>query len=175
MRALAIIEHACRENKPTSVGVLGNAAEVYLPELGGAAVKPDHRSPIRPPRHDPINGYLPKGWNLTEGGEERRRAIPRAVEKAAERSIGRSPCPGHAGHFWRMGIPNRRLRQQHPPEWRKRRRPPMPSTSPGFVPAYIRARCSAVASVRFRWAALSVTRRTSSAPDAKVGGSLLAG
>src|SRR5215471_9097144 len=38
--ALAMIEHACRENEPTSVGVLGNAAEVY-PELVRRGVKPD--------------------------------------------------------------------------------------------------------------------------------------
>src|SRR5712672_3550182 len=38
--ALAMIERACHELKPTSVGVLGNAAEI-LPELIRRGVKPD--------------------------------------------------------------------------------------------------------------------------------------
>jgi urocanate hydratase len=52
------IEHACRENKPTSVGVLGNAAEAY-PELVRRGVKPDVVTD-QTSAHDPINGYLPK-------------------------------------------------------------------------------------------------------------------
>jgi urocanate hydratase len=56
--APAIIEHACRGNKPTSVGMLGNAAGVY-PELARRGVKRDVVTD-QTSAHDPINGYLPK-------------------------------------------------------------------------------------------------------------------
>src|SRR5262249_4883787 len=77
--ARAIMEHACREKKPTSVVVLGNAADVY-PELMRRGVKPDVVTD-QTSAHDPINGYLPKGWTLAQW-EERRSSDPKAVEKA---------------------------------------------------------------------------------------------
>jgi urocanate hydratase len=59
--ALAIIERACRERKPVSVGLLGNAADV-LPELIRRGVRPDVVTD-QTSAHDPANGYLPQGWS----------------------------------------------------------------------------------------------------------------
>ena len=60
--ALALIQQACRDKTPVSVGLLGNAAEL-LPELYRRGVRPDLLTD-QTSAHDPINGYLPKGWSL---------------------------------------------------------------------------------------------------------------
>ena len=82
--ALAMIERSCRERKPLSVGVLGNAAEIF-PELFRRGVRPDVVTD-QTSAHDPVNGYLPKGWTLAEWSS-RRESDPKAVEKAAKRSM----------------------------------------------------------------------------------------
>src|SRR5215208_636103 len=74
--ALAMIERSCLEKKPLSVGVLGNAAEVF-PELFRRGVRPDVVTD-QTSAHDPVNGYLPKGWSLAEW-EKRRESDPRSV------------------------------------------------------------------------------------------------
>jgi len=73
---LAMIERACRDRKPLSVAVLGNAAEV-LPELVRRGVKPDVVTD-QTSAHDPINGYLPSGWSLADW-EARRTRDPKGV------------------------------------------------------------------------------------------------
>jgi urocanate hydratase len=159
--ALAIIEHACRENKPTSVGVLGNAAEVY-PELVRRGVKPDLVTD-QTSAHDPINGYLPKGWTLTEW-EEQRSGDPKAVEKAAKRSMAEHVRAMLT--FWRMGIPTvdygNNIRQMA-----KEEGVADAFDFPGFVPAYIRPMfCRGIGP--FRWAALSGDPEDIFRTDAKV-------
>jgi len=62
--ALAIIEQSCRDRKPVSVGLLGNAAEIF-PEIYRRGIRPDAVTD-QTSAHDPINGYLPKGWTLSE-------------------------------------------------------------------------------------------------------------
>ena len=54
--ALARIERSCRDRRPISVAVLGNAAEM-LPELVRRGVRPDAVTD-QTSAHDPINGYL---------------------------------------------------------------------------------------------------------------------
>jgi len=71
-----MIERACRDRKPLSVAVLGNAAEV-LPELVRRGVKPDVVTD-QTSAHDPINGYLPSGWSLADW-EARRTRDPKGV------------------------------------------------------------------------------------------------
>jgi urocanate hydratase len=82
--ALAMIERSCREHKPLSVALLGNAADVF-PEIRRRAVRPsivtDQTS-----AHDPVNGYLPKGWTL-EQWAERRKSEPAMVAEAAKASM----------------------------------------------------------------------------------------
>ena len=82
--ALAIIERATKERKAVSVALLGNADEV-LPELVRRGVRPDIVTD-QTSAHDPINGYLPKGWTLAQW-EERRASDPKGVERAAKASM----------------------------------------------------------------------------------------
>src|SRR5580692_286606 len=65
--ALAIIERSTKERKAVSVGLLGNAGEV-LAELLRRGVRPDIVTD-QTSAHDPINGYLPKGWSLQQWEE----------------------------------------------------------------------------------------------------------
>jgi len=74
-----------------SVAVLGNAADIF-PELVRRGVRP-HAVTDQTSAHDPINGYLPKGWTLAEW-EQRRESDPKAVEHAAKRSMVELPKTG---------------------------------------------------------------------------------
>ncbi len=146
--ALAIIDTSCREKKPVSVGVLGNAADVF-PELVRRGVRPDVVTD-QTSAHDPLNGYLPKGWTLQQW-EEYRLSDPKKVEKAAKQSM-----VGHVSamlDFHRMGIPTldygNNIRQMAKEEGLEHA-----FDFPGFVPAYIRPLfCRGIGP--FRWAALS--------------------
>jgi len=146
--ALAIIEQSCREKKPVSVGVLGNAADVF-PELVRRGVKPDVVTD-QTSAHDPVNGYLPKGWTL-EQWEDKRSSDPKSVAKAARRSMVE-----HVSamlDFHRLGIPTldygNNIRQMAKEEGLAHA-----FDFPGFVPAYIRPLfCRGIGP--FRWAALS--------------------
>ena len=98
--ALAAMEQAAQSRKPVSVGLLGNAADIF-PELVRRGVRPDIVTD-QTSAHDPINGYLPKGWTLAEW-ETRRQADPKAVEAAAKTSM-----VGHVQamlDFHALGIP----------------------------------------------------------------------
>ena len=108
--ALAVIERSCRERKPVSVGLLGNAADV-LPELVRRGIRPDVVTD-QTSAHDPANGYLPKGWTVAEW--ERRR------ETAAERSRGGGACLHRGARARDVGVPrdgraDAGLWQQHTP------------------------------------------------------------
>ncbi len=159
--ALAIIEHACREQKPISVGLLGNAAEVF-PELVRRGIRPDIVTD-QTSAHDPINGYLPRGWTVADWTARRERD-PTAVGRAARASM--------AEHvramldFHRMGIPTvdygNNIRQMASDEGVADA-----FDFPGFVPAYIRPLfCRGVGP--FRWVALSGDPEDIYRTDAKV-------
>jgi len=135
-------------DKPVSVGLLGNAAEV-LPELVRRGIRPDIVTD-QTSAHDPVNGYLPAGWTLDEWFTKRETA-PHEVEKAARASM--------ATHvramldFHDMGIPTldygNNIRQVAKDEGVENA-----FAFPGFVPAYIRPLfCRGIGP--FRWAALS--------------------
>jgi len=146
--ALAIIDQSRRDKKPVSVGLLGNAADIF-PELVRRGVRPDIVTD-QTSAHDPINGYLPKGWSVGEW-EARRERDPKAVERAARASM--------ATHvramldFHRMGVPTldygNNIRQMA-----KEEGVVDAFDFPGFVPAYIRPLfCRGIGP--FRWCALS--------------------
>jgi urocanate hydratase len=146
--ALAMIDESCRAKKPLSVGLLGNAADVF-PELVRRGVKPDVVTD-QTSAHDPINGYLPKGWTIADW-EARRERDAKAVEKAARASM--------AEHvramldFYHHGVPTldygNNIRQMAKEEGVNDA-----FDFPGFVPAYIRPLfCRGVGP--FRWCALS--------------------
>src|SRR5947209_13206339 len=82
--ALKILDEAKARGEPISVGLLGNAADVF-PELFRRGVRPDAVTD-QTSAHDPINGYLPKGWTLSEW-QERRERDPKVVERAAKEAM----------------------------------------------------------------------------------------
>ena len=146
--ALEILERARRDGRPVSVGLLGNACEV-LPELLRRGIKPDAVTD-QTSAHDPVNGYLPRGWSV-EKWDRMRVENPTLVAKEARESMAR-----HIEamlEFHRAGIPTfdygNNLRQVAFDEGVKDA-----FAFPGFVPAYIRPLfCRGVGP--FRWAALS--------------------
>ena len=159
--ALAMIEDACAKKEAVSVGLLGNAAEIY-PELVRRGVRPDAVTD-QTSAHDPLNGYLPAGWTLAEW-EERRERDPAGTMKAAKESMAvqvRAMLD-----FWAQGIPTldygnniRQMAQEMGVE--------NAFDFPGFVPAYIRPLfCRGVGP--FRWAALSGDPEDIYRTDAKV-------
>ncbi len=79
--ALEIIRTA---TEPTSVGLLGNAAEI-LPEMLERGIRPDALTD-QTSAHDPANGYCPAGWSVAKWQEMRERD-PAAVAEAARISI----------------------------------------------------------------------------------------
>jgi urocanate hydratase len=153
-RALAIIQEAHAGGRAVSVGLLGNAADVF-PELvrraqaGDTKARPDIVTD-QTSAHDPLNGYLPSGWSLEEA-ETRRAGDPAGVVKAAKASMAVQVRAMLA--FQQMGVPTfdygNNIRQMaletgvdHAFDF------------PGFVPAYIRPLfCRGVGP--FRWVALS--------------------
>jgi urocanate hydratase len=146
--ALAVIERSCRERKPMSVGLLGNAAEA-LPELVRRGVRPDVVTD-QTSSHDPANGYLPKGWTVAQW-ERRRETAPNEVAAAARASIAEHVRAMLAFHA--MGVPTidygNNIRQVAKDEGVADA-----FAFPGFVPAYIRPLfCRGIGP--FRWAALS--------------------
>ncbi|MGI4818396.1 MAG: urocanate hydratase [Janthinobacterium lividum] len=146
--AMALLEQSLKDGKPTSIGLLGNAADI-LPEMVQRGIRPDLVTD-QTSAHDPINGYLPSGWTVAEW-EEQRVTAPTEVEAAAR--------PSMAKHvqamldFHKMGIPvtdyGNNIRQVAFDEGVKNA-----FAFPGFVPAYIRPLfCRGIGP--FRWAALS--------------------
>ncbi len=159
--ALAMMDRAGREQKPVSIALLGNAAEM-LPELVRRGVKPDAVTD-QTSAHDPINGYLPAGWTLAEW-DARRADDPKGVERAAKQSMAAHVRAMLA--FWRAGVPTfdygNNIRQMA-----KEAGVADAFDFPGFVPAYVRPLfCRGIGP--FRWAALSGDPQDIFRTDAKV-------
>jgi len=146
---------------PVSVGLLGNAAEVF-PELVRRGVRPDMVTD-QTSAHDPLNGYLPAGWTM-DRHDELRRINPARVERAAKESMAiqvRAML-----EFQRRGVPvvdyGNNIRQMA-----KEVGVANAFDFPGFVPAYIRPLfCRGVGP--FRWCALSGNPEDIYKTDAKV-------
>lgn len=160
-QALDRIEQACEEGKAISVGLLGNAAEVY-PELVRRKVVPDVVTD-QTSAHDPLNGYLPAGWSLDQA-EQRRESEPQKVIQAAKESMATqvramlqfqelgSATVDYGNNIRQMaldtGVENA-------------------FDFPGFVPAYIRPLfCQGIGP--FRWVALSGNPEDIYKTDARV-------
>jgi urocanate hydratase len=67
--ALAMAHKAMRAKEPLSIGLLGNCAEV-LPEMARRGVKIDVLTD-QTSAHDPLRGYIPKGFTLKAAAELR--------------------------------------------------------------------------------------------------------
>ena len=146
--ALAIIKDACAKKEPVSVGLLGNAAEVF-PEIVRRGEHPDLVTD-QTAAHDPIRGYLPIGWTVDKW-ETMQDNDPKAVEKAAKESMAvqvRAMLDFHAAGVPTVDYGNniRAMAQDVGVE--------NAFDFPGFVPAYVRPLfCRGKGP--FRWAALS--------------------
>jgi len=159
--ALAIIDEACRKKEAVSVGLLGNAADVY-PELVKRGVRPDAVTD-QTSAHDPLNGYLPLGWTVGEWEERREREPERTISEAKASMAVQVRA---MLEFNARGIPTvdygNNLRQMAFETGVENA-----FDYPGFVPAYIRPLfCRGVGP--FRWAALSGDPEDIFKTDAKV-------
>ncbi len=159
--ALAIIEEAKASGEPVSVGLLGNAADVFT-ELVERGITPDVVTD-QTSAHDPLNGYLPQGWTL-EQAEELRVSDPNRVVDEAKASMAvqvramltlqeRGAATLDYGNNIRQMAFEKGVQDAF--------------DFPGFVPAYIRPLfCQGIGP--FRWAALSGNPEDIYKTDAKV-------
>ncbi|HVA72202.1 MAG TPA: urocanate hydratase [Candidatus Limnocylindrales bacterium] len=84
--ALRILKNAVRKREATSVGLIGNCADL-IPEMARRGVVPDLLTD-QTSAHDPIGGYIPQGLSLTEAKELRERD-PEAYRQRAMESIAK--------------------------------------------------------------------------------------
>jgi urocanate hydratase len=80
--AVAWCEDARRRGIAVSIGLVGNCAEV-LPALVRRGFKPDVVTD-QTSAHDPLNGYIPAGFSVSEAAELRRQAPDDYVKRARE-------------------------------------------------------------------------------------------
>lgn len=159
--ALAMIRKWTEAGEAKSVGLLGNAADVF-PELVKRGVHPDIVTD-QTSAHDPINGYLPLNWTMAQW-REKRESDPKAVERAARASM--KVHVAAMVDFWNAGVPTldygNNIRQVALDEGLE-----TAFAFPGFVPAYIRPLfCRGIGP--FRWCALSGDPEDIYKTDAKV-------
>ncbi len=159
--ALALIDEARRAKRALSVGLLGNAADVY-PELARRGVVPDVVTD-QTSAHDPRNGYLPRGWTLLQAAEARK-SDPARIEREARASMkihvqAMLDLKATGAIVFDYG---NNIRQVALEEGLKNA-----FDFPGFVPAYIRPLfCEGIGP--FRWVALSGEAEDIYRTDAKV-------
>ena len=146
--AITMVQAARSEGRPLSVGVEGNAADVF-PELLRRGVDIDIVTD-QTSAHDPLNGYVPHGYTLEEAGELRR-SDPETYIEAARQSMA-VHCEAMVG-FQDAGAEvfdyGNNLRGEAVLGGFANA-----FAYPGFVPAYLRDLfCEGMGP--FRWAALS--------------------
>lgn len=159
--ALAIIYEANAAGQPVSVGLLGNAADVYA-ELVERNITPDVVTD-QTSAHDPLNGYLPQTWTMAQAAALRE-SDPQAVVKAAKQSMAVQvqamltlQSRGAATTDYGNNIRQMALEEGVDNAF----------DFPGFVPAYIRPLfCQGIGP--FRWVALSGDPEDIYKTDAKV-------
>ena len=147
--AIKIIDQACRDGKAISVGLLGNAAEI-MPKMVSMGIKPDVVTD-QTSAHDPLNGYLPKGWTM-EKAQNSRVESPDEFVRAVKESMA-----VHVNamlEYKKMGIPTfdygNNIRQMAYETGNCDKAYDIK----GFVPEYIRPLfCEGIGP--FRWVALS--------------------
>ena len=159
--ALGMLEAAKQDGKAISVGLLGNAAEIF-PEMLARNIIPDVVTD-QTSAHDPLNGYLPVGWTMEEGAAKRK-VDEAGVVKAAKQSMAKQvkamlgfQAAGAATLDYGNNIRQMALEEGVANAF----------DFPGFVPAYIRPLfCQGIGP--FRWAALSGDPEDIYKTDAKV-------
>lgn len=160
-QALEMINQAIDSGQAISVGLLGNAADVF-PELVKRGITPDVVTD-QTSAHDPLNGYLPIGWSMAHAAKMRAND-EQAVVTAAKASMAiqvqamldlqsaGAATTDYGNNIRQMafdvGVSNA-------------------FDFPGFVPAYVRPLfCEGIGP--FRWVALSGDPEDIYKTDAKV-------
>ena len=145
--AMTMVEEAVDKEEPRSIGLIGNAAEIY-PELLLRGVIPDVVTD-QTPAHD-ILAYIPAGLSLHDA-DELRSKDQRAYERRAMESMARhvEAMLGFQQKGSEVFDYGNNLRQRALEHGVKNA-----FDFPGFVPAYIRP-LFCVGKGPFRWVALS--------------------
>ncbi len=159
--ALSMLDEAKQAGKAISVGLLGNAAEIF-PDMLARSIIPDVVTD-QTSAHDPLNGYLPVGWTM-EQAKAQREQDEAGVVKAAKQSMAKQvqamlgfQTAGAATLDYGNNIRQMALEEGVANAF----------DFPGFVPAYIRPLfCQGIGP--FRWAALSGDPEDIYKTDAKV-------
>ncbi|WP_411361086.1 urocanate hydratase [Pseudidiomarina sp. YC-516-91] len=159
--ALQLLEQAKQGGRAISVGLLGNAADVYA-ELVQRNITPDVVTD-QTSAHDPLHGYVPQGWTL-EQYKQQQEADPTGTVAAAKQAMAvqvramltlqeRGAATLDYGNNIRQMAKD--VGVDHAFDF------------PGFVPAYIRPLfCQGIGP--FRWVALSGDPEDIYKTDAKV-------
>ncbi|KFZ29408.1 urocanate hydratase [Pseudidiomarina atlantica] len=159
--ALQLLEQAKQDGRAISVGLLGNAADVYA-ELVKRNITPDVVTD-QTSAHDPLHGYVPQGWTL-EKYQQQQEADPTGTVAAAKQAMAvqvramltlqeRGAATLDYGNNIRQMAKD--VGVEHAFDF------------PGFVPAYIRPLfCQGIGP--FRWVALSGDPEDIYKTDAKV-------
>ncbi|VEB40048.1 Urocanate hydratase [Chromobacterium violaceum] len=159
--ALAIVEDAKQSGKAVSVGLLGNAADVFA-ELVARGITPDVVTD-QTSAHDPVHGYLPQGWTVAQWRDKQKTAAAE-ITAAAKKSMAvqvRAMLTLQARGAATLDYGNN-IRQMALEEGVENA-----FDFPGFVPAYVRPLfCEGIGP--FRWVALSGDPEDIYKTDAKV-------
>jgi urocanate hydratase len=146
--ALRVLKNAVRKGEATSVGLVGNCADV-IPELARRGVVPDLLTD-QTSAHDPIGGYIPQGFDVAQAAELRQRDPEtyrrRSLESMAKHVEGMLALQKLGAVTFDYGNNIRTFAYEQGVK--------NAYDFPGFVPAYIRPLfCEGRGP--FRWAALS--------------------
>jgi urocanate hydratase len=149
--ALALLEKARKDGKAISVGLLGNAAEIF-PEIYRRGLRPDMVTD-QTSAHDPLNGYLPARLVARQGRRDAR-------EGSGRRHQGRQGIDGRPGarhaRLPEDGHPRLSTTATTSARWPRKWASPMRSISPASCRP-ISARCSAAGSDRSAgWRSLAI-------------------
>ncbi|MDA8242998.1 MAG: urocanate hydratase [Elusimicrobia bacterium] len=159
--ALAMAQKALKAKEPLSIGLLGNCAEV-LPEMARRGVKIDVLTD-QTSAHDPLRGYIPKGYTLKAAAELRAKDPKKYVKLAMEsmaihvEAMLKLQKAGAVTFDYGNNIRTMAFKQGVKRAY----------DFPGFVPAYIRGLfCEGKGP--FRWAALSGDPKDIAVTDAAI-------
>ena len=146
--ALRILKNAVRKREATSVGLIGNCADV-VPELARRGVVPDLLTD-QTSAHDPVGGYIPQRHDVAQAAELRKRDPEgyrkRSLESMAKHVEGMLALQKMGSVTFDYGNNIRTFAHEQGVK--------NAYDFPGFVPAYIRPLfCEGRGP--FRWAALS--------------------
>ncbi|MBO8139022.1 MAG: urocanate hydratase [Thermosipho sp. (in: Bacteria)] len=146
--AIKLVQEAVKNEKPLSIGLLANAADVH-PELAKRNIIPDIVTD-QTAAHDPLNGYIPGGMTYEEAiklrNENPQKYMELVYESVAKHINAILEMQKHGAKVFEYGNNIRRLAYDHGVK--------DAFNIPGYVPEYIRDLFSE-GKGPFRWVALS--------------------